>query len=335
MIPKVSVLLPVYNGEKYLSSAIESILNQEFQDFELLVVDDASTDGTFDILAQTKDPRLRMWRHSENKGLVATLNELLVQAKAPIVARQDHDDWSFPFRLSLQMEHMASHPNTAAIFSDAQLISENGRYMGKMRTPRCPEAIQWDLCFRNPFPHTSALFRRDMALQEGGYKNVPACEDYELWSRLSRRGPIYSLEQPLVKYRIHRTSIMGKENAMTTEAHLHARREIAQSNIRHTFGKLLGEDEEVTLLNTWHSQNSANWKKYFRVRDYLSHKFASKTKVKGFAELIAEEDYALFCRIVKHRKKDAMNFLLSLGQSNFERLVRLPWVRIAFMMLQP
>lgn len=330
MNPRLSVLLPVYNGARHLQSAIDSILNQEFRDFELLIVDDASSDRTPDILASQSDPRLRSWRHAENQGLVLTLNELLREARAPVVARQDHDDWSHPARLRRQMNVLEADPGVTAIFCDAWLVSASGRYCGRMRTPGCAPAVRWDLCFRNPFPHSGAMFNREAALRDGGYKHLTACEDYELWSRLAQCGKVQSLPAPLVKYRIHETSIMGRENASVSDDHLHARREIALGNIRFIAGESLAAEDEGVLLDAWHGKGFPDWRHYFRIRERLAGRVSSEINARD--SLLADEDYTLFCRLWRLDKREAKAFLVELGKSNGSRLIRLPWLRMAAMM---
>jgi glycosyltransferase involved in cell wall biosynthesis len=129
--PQVTVLLCVWNGEPHLKAAVDSILAQTFHDFEFLIIDDASTDGTPKFLASLTDPRVRVVRNETNLGLTRSLNRGLKLARGELIARQDADDWSTPDRLELQLPFLRANPPVVAVGAQAQLIDGNGGDLGR------------------------------------------------------------------------------------------------------------------------------------------------------------------------------------------------------------
>jgi glycosyltransferase involved in cell wall biosynthesis len=203
--PLVSVLLAVSNGERYLRAALDSVLRQTVSDFELLVVDDGSTDATPTILDDIADTRLRVLRNEERNGLAASLNLGLDEARARYVARLDADDIAFPHRLERQLEHMESHRSTAIVGSAVMELDASGRPGRLHPMPSGPVAVRWSALFSSPFFHPSVLVDRDvLETHELRYDpEYPESEDYDLWSRLLRLVDGDNLTDPLVLYRVH------------------------------------------------------------------------------------------------------------------------------------
>ncbi|WP_300156626.1 glycosyltransferase [Solidesulfovibrio sp.] len=201
--PKVSVVLPVYNGALYLRAAVESILSQTFGDFECIIIDDGSRDESYAVAAAIDDPRIRLLRQ-ENTGLAATLNRGISLARGPYIARQDQDDLSDPCRLERQVAFMDAHPDCVLLGTRA-IITVDDAPTGRFHDHPVDTAIlRLDLLFNNPFVHSSVMLRRDMVLAAGGYTTDPdrqPPEDYELWSRLARRHAVANLPERLVHYR--------------------------------------------------------------------------------------------------------------------------------------
>ena len=196
----VTVLLPVFNGGRHLSAAVQSILDQTYPDFELLVVDDGSTDGSAQLLDALTDPRVRVI-HQDNQGLVSALNTGLAQAKHPLVARMDADDMSLPRRLELQVTHLRAHPEVAAVGCCFEVIDEALETVRYVHTAGSSAYQKRRLYFRNVLAHSGMTFRRDAVLDVGGYRDVGPAEDYDLWARLAVRYEIESLPQTLLRYR--------------------------------------------------------------------------------------------------------------------------------------
>jgi hypothetical protein len=200
-ISTVSIILPVYNGAATLAAAIDSILSQTYPDFELVIVDDGSTDDTPAVLAGISDTRLKTIRQP-NAGLPAALNRGISLASGTYLARQDHDDLSHPDRLAMQVAYMQAHPDCVLLGARAE-IRRDGVVVGRHDHPLSDAALRFDLLFDNPFVHSSVMMRADAVRAEGGYKIDPARrepEDYELWLRLAARGAIANLADTLVIY---------------------------------------------------------------------------------------------------------------------------------------
>jgi hypothetical protein len=201
--PCVSVVLPVYNGLPYLHAAISSILSQSFTDFELIVIDDGSVDGSASVIEEFDDLRLRFLRQ-DNQGLARTLNHGISLARGKYIARQDQDDLSHPDRLTLQVAHMEAHQDCVLLGSWAQIMEVDRLVERFHRHPIDESTLRYQLLFNNPFVHSSVLLRRSALQQVGGYTTDPARqppEDYELWSRLSRIGSVGNVGQVLLVYR--------------------------------------------------------------------------------------------------------------------------------------
>jgi glycosyltransferase involved in cell wall biosynthesis len=208
--PPVTVLLPVYNAEHYLASALESVLGQTLADFQLLAIDDGSTDRSLAILRRyaRHDSRLRIISR-ENRGLVASLNEGLHAAKSELVARMDSDDLSLPRRLELQAAHMEANQSVVCCGGYYDLIDHKGRFLTTMTPPTEHAGIEKDmLAGHTPICHPSAMMRRSAALAVGGYDpSMMLAEDLDLWLRLGEVGTLANLPISLVRYRLHGASV--------------------------------------------------------------------------------------------------------------------------------
>jgi hypothetical protein len=206
----VTVVLPVYNGARFLRGAIDSLLVQTYRDFELLVIDDGSHDESAEIAHSYErlDTRVRVLRNETNQGLARTLNRGLDEARAELVARQDADDVSHPRRLETQVAFLQAHRDVALVGAQGWEIDATGHHVGRFDKPREAEGIAWTMMFDNAFLHTSVLFRRDAVRSAGGYDPAYAyCQDYELWSRLLRRHRAANVRERLVACLLHGASM--------------------------------------------------------------------------------------------------------------------------------
>jgi len=193
--PRVSVLLPVRNAAQTLEECFASIRAQTLRDFEVLVVDDGSSDGSAKLAGgcRARDPRFRLL-HNPGAGLVAALNHGLRHARADLVARMDADDRMHPERLRLQSEHLGRHPEIALlgarvrVFPRAQIRAGYREYIRWQNRCLSPADIDAEIYVESPFTHPSVMFRRASVVRCGGYRNGRFPEDYELWLRLHRRG---------------------------------------------------------------------------------------------------------------------------------------------------
>lgn len=201
--PQVSVILPVYNCPQYVGEAIDSMLAQVDCTFEIVVIDDGSTDSTPEVLAGFSDPRLRLYRQP-NAGLPATLNRAIGLSRGEYIARQDQDDVSLPTRLCRQAALLDAYPRCGLVGTWASILNERMATRRGHRHPASNQALQHELLFDNPFVHSSVMLRRSALDDVGPYATDPARqppEDYELWSRIARRWELANIPETLHLYR--------------------------------------------------------------------------------------------------------------------------------------
>ena len=206
--------MPVWNGEKYLAESVDSLLAQTFADFELLVIDDGSTDRTPEILRAYADPRLRVLR-LDHAGIVVALNHGLANARAEWVARLDADDLSEPRRLELQWKAVSRNPRAVLGHTAVTFFGEGSIMPGEARLPRSRSFMALRLCYQCPVTHSSVLFKKAVALAAGGYRPEERhAEDFSLWGRLLEQGEFIALPEKLVRFRVHSQSV-SRQNLET------------------------------------------------------------------------------------------------------------------------
>ena len=208
--PAISVVLPVYNAEAYVSEAVESILAQSFTDFELIAINDGSTDGSGAILRglAARDTRIVLVERP-NDGLVSALNEGIESARAEFIARMDADDVAMPERFALQYARMVKEPELAVLGCLIRWMDRVGNIIELANQPLTPKAIARCLEQGCPVAHPTVMMRRGAVLKVGGYRKAfPHAQDYDLWLRVSDLGyAIANLPQPLLNYRIHDANV--------------------------------------------------------------------------------------------------------------------------------
>ena len=216
----MSVLMAVFNGEKYLSASVESILGQTFGDFEFLVLDDGSTDSTSVVLNRyaAQDRRLRVISRN-NEGLIASLNELLGYAQGEFVARMDADDIALPERFSKQVRFLRDHQEVVCVGGGVEFIDEKGRFIRTLHYPTHDEEIQQrNLSGDTAICHPAAMMRRDALIQAKGYDHdFCLAEDLDLWLRLGEIGKVANLEEVVLRYRFHSGSVSEQGSATQLE----------------------------------------------------------------------------------------------------------------------
>ena len=238
--PMLSVLMPVYNGERYLVEAIESILSQTFIDFEFIIVDDGSTDKSLAILRRyaDKDGRVRVISRP-NTDIVGALNDGLAVSCGEFVARMDADDIALPERFDLQVAFLTDNPDVACVGCAAQQIDLRGTYLAKWETPLDNETIQArHLIGQTSLVHPGVMFRRDAVAAIGGYNpEIPLAQDLDLWLRLGEGCRLANLPSVLLLYRVHDKAISESRQleqlacAQLAVDHACERRGIAKSNL--------------------------------------------------------------------------------------------------------
>jgi glycosyltransferase involved in cell wall biosynthesis len=208
--PRISVLIAVYNAQHYVAAAVESILQQSFRNFELLIIDDGSRDRSLKILQEyaAKDSRIQVISR-ENQGVPKTRNELLAMAQGEFVAVMDADDIALPNRLADEVTFLDQHPEVVCVGGAQDLIDEAGRFLTCLQLPQTNAEIQQAaLAGHGSICHPAAMIRRTALLEVGGYnETMDLAEDLDLWLRLGEIGELANLPQPVIRYRLHSTSI--------------------------------------------------------------------------------------------------------------------------------
>ena len=202
--PKVTVLIPVYNGHRYVAQAIESILDQTFTDFELLLIDDGSTDRSVDVLRSYSDPRVRLVLNERNLGIPGTLNKSLGLARGKYFAVLDNDDYARPERLERQVDFLERHPDFAAVGTWGVTTDEAGNTTGVIkRLLVASEEVQSHLLFRCCLLHPSVMAKTAVLREYGYSEEFVTCADFDLWTRVARTHRLASLPEILLHHREH------------------------------------------------------------------------------------------------------------------------------------
>lgn len=265
----VSVILPVRNAEQWLEPSIRSLLQQSLRDFEIVAVDDGSTDSSFGILDgySKQDPRVMVVRQGK-LGLVAALNRGISEAQGAFIARLDADDQALPNRLEKQLRYLLENPAVGLIGSWAQEIDEKGRALGR-RTPET-DATKLASMLRtaNPFVHSAVMMRREVVDRVGGYRTAfEGAEDYDLWLRMAEVAQISNIPEILVLYRVHEASV--SERAAMRQAF-----SIRLAQCSASMRRATGADPADTLTAPpdWHSSLDSlffsDWAALYRIIDW-------------------------------------------------------------------
>lgn len=209
-VPTISVLLPVHNAELYVDEAIKSILAQTYGDFELLALDDGSTDRSLLILREyeAQDSRVHIFSR-ENRGLVASLNELIAKARGRYLARMDADDICMPDRFRSQVTFLDSFPDHVLVGAWVETVNAAGLPIGILRSPTSHEEIDQDhLSGHTSIRHPTAMIRRSAVMSAGCYRSeFISAEDLDLFLRLAELGKLANLPEVMLRYRLHAGSI--------------------------------------------------------------------------------------------------------------------------------
>ena len=251
-VPRVTVLTTVYNGARYLQEAIDSLLAEEFTDFEYVIVDDGSTDDTPRILAQAaaRDPRVVLLRNDANRGIPASANLGLAIARGEYIARLDADDISLPGRLTREVAALDAHPDAAMVSMNYESISADGRVvLGRSSRDHPSSVVEYLLNFSNSIGgHSQVMLRRSAVEAAGGYD--PSCTaslDYDLWSRIVRYGRIVVLPELGMRYRVHGESVSARARDLQIEIG----RRVVQRTLSAYLGRTLTEREMLAVLHAW------------------------------------------------------------------------------------
>jgi len=220
MTPRVTVFMPVYNRERYVRSAVESVLAQSFRDFELLILDDGSTDATPDVLASLSDPRVRVVRNETNEGIPAARNRGLDLARGELLAFLDSDDLAARHRLARQVRFLDRFPDHAVVGSWARKIDAAGRRKRVLRRPLTWNRIRSRLLFMGTLRTPSAMGRLDVMRHYRFRAEFPVCSDTDFWARIVLDHRCANLPEALICYRKHDGNITGRDLSATRDRKL-------------------------------------------------------------------------------------------------------------------
>jgi glycosyltransferase involved in cell wall biosynthesis len=218
LLPEMSVIMAVRNGEPFLGHAIDGILRQTYPDFEFVIVDDGSTDASANIVRSFSDSRIVFVQNDRNLGLTKSLNRGLALARSAVVARQDADDISLPHRLARQKQYLEAHPDVSLVGSGYETIDGSGRSSPAAALPQASDEIRWALLFYCPLVHGAVTARKTALESVGGYnEGYHYAQDYELWTRMAPAHCMVNLDEVLVKYRLSASSMTATHPAAATE----------------------------------------------------------------------------------------------------------------------
>lgn len=207
-MPKVSVIMPAYNAEKYIAEAIDSILGQTFTDLEFIILNDCSADSTEKIILSYADDRIVYIKNEKNMGVAATLNRGIAIATGEYIARMDADDISLPERFEKQVAFLDSHPDVAVLGSAVDMFGAQNQVV---RYSESDGRLKVDLLFGSCFAHPSVMMRTEVIRSLGGYDRAyEGMEDYALWCRVAKNHQLATIQQVLLRYRIHPGQVTQK-----------------------------------------------------------------------------------------------------------------------------
>jgi glycosyltransferase involved in cell wall biosynthesis len=212
---KVSVLIPAYNRAKYIGETLRCVLAQDYENLEVIVLNDASTDDTVEVVKSFSDSRIRLVHNERNLGLAGVRNRLLELATGDFLAWQDSDDLCTPDRIALQVNFLESNPKVLAVGSAATVIDEDSKEIHKnLINPLFldNDSIAVSMCFEDPFTNSSMLMRKSAANGIRFAPDFPPYEDYDFWEKVSWRGKVANLPDKLIQYRRHSIQTSNKTN---------------------------------------------------------------------------------------------------------------------------
>ncbi len=243
--------MSVYNGEKYLSQSVESILNQTYENFEFVIIDDGSTDNSYSILKQyaSQHSQIVLIKNEKNLGLTKSLNLGLKIAKGKYIARQDHDDISHPERLEKEVRYLDQNPDVMLVTGNLKLIDSLGQFINNTKRFMEQKLIAWYLLFYNVIGgHSLVMFRREEVVALGGYYEAFLYgQDYQLWLRLVETGKIVILPEVLLQWRQHDENISKKKKSEQDAFGL----QCTQNSISLLIGEDISKAQAKELRDFW------------------------------------------------------------------------------------
>ena len=282
--PLLTVLMPVYNAEKYVREAVDSILKQSFVDFEFLIIDDASTDQTVSLIKSYSDKRIKLIEKAENTGYTNSLNAGLRMAKGKFIGRMDSDDISLPSRFAIQLSYMESNPEVIVCGAFYEILGNQKTIHLPVRNAEIRVALLWGNCLAHP----SVIIRKNALIQSSVYYDAskePA-EDYDLWVRLLPVGHIHNIPEVLLKYRIHYSSVSRKRSKQQEKESIQIKLQLL------SYLNVSLEPREEQVLSKVFTRNSTLSVNEIKIFQAVKQKLL-KSNNKGFFESEGFEKYLI------------------------------------------
>ncbi|MBU6376336.1 MAG: glycosyltransferase family 2 protein, partial [Bdellovibrionales bacterium] len=225
MSTRVTVIIPAYNAESFLQETLDSLYIQKFRDFQILVVDDGSTDRTLELLEKQTDPRLKFVSY-RNCGAGASRQRAMESVDSELIAFLDADDLAHPDRLGAQLSLFEQDESLVLVGSGLELINQDGVTVGFRSYPESDSAIRAMLPIENPVAQPAVMIRRSIAVLAGGYRvnEGDGAEDYDLWLRMARLGKLKNLPDHLTRYRLHKNQFKASRTRLQLRASLTVRK---------------------------------------------------------------------------------------------------------------
>lgn len=303
-MPKISVIMPVYNGEKYLREAIDSILNQTFSDFEFIIINDASKDSTEEIIKSYDDDRIVYLKNEQNLGVAGTLNRGLDIAKGEYIARMDADDISFSHRFQMQVDFLDNNKTVGVCGSNLRIFGERIDERDFFY-PEYDESIRVDMIFNSAFAHPSIMMRRDIIEKYHIRYDIAfeKAEDYKMWHDILLVSEGYNIQEYLLKYRYHssqvtKTCIAEKTSSVTKmRAIMYKTLAIHNDDYLELFAQIcdgkrdFSENEYLDFLKLVElSKNSSyNKRELMNTWSAINRSIYQKSKIKNYKALTMRE----------------------------------------------
>jgi glycosyltransferase involved in cell wall biosynthesis len=264
--PRVSVIMPAYNCVHYIQESVNSILTQTFGDFEFIIIDDSSTDGTLDYLKTITDQRVVLIQKPQNTGYTISLNKGLELAKGDYIVRMDADDISLPQRIQKQVEFMDANPEIVCAGSSYKIIPDNRVVIPKHTSGE----ILLELIITNPLAHPSVIIRSEIIKNNSiTYdKTFEPAEDYKMWTELSKYGKLANIEEVLLHYRLHK-----KQVSVTSMA---KQKKSAQTIAKDYTSQILGSDITEEAFYNYQMKTYADYEAYLGIEKRLKTALLAK-----------------------------------------------------------
>ena len=316
-LPQISIILPVYNAERFITDTIASIIDQTYKDFELIIIDDGSTDRSLSKIAQFEDDRIVLLKNEVNSGIVFTLNRGIKEAKGKYIARMDADDIANPSRLKTQFDFLEQNADVSVLGTFQQNFGQNEQYVRPYQTH---ELIKAALVFNNHICHPTVMMRTEVLESNHlEYKReFLHTEDWALWFDCTTKGIVcQNLPEVLLRYRVEGQNITAKNRTTEKERHL----KIYEYILSHFFEKV---DKGLLELHWAISRADVSSVKIDDIKPYfrrIQQKLISANyDRKAVKKIIAFKKTKVFYNIVDHSKSKSLQFLISNGLFSFKHI---------------